>query len=216
MHGQRNRDVLAFVTARLPAPPAQVLEVGCGSGALARALLAAGYAVTASDPKAPDGPPFVRVTLEELETGDLFDAVVAAASLHHLHDVPTALDKISRLLVPGGLLIVDDYAKERVDRPTAEWYYERRQALAETGGRAAPASFDECLREWQADEAEIHTYAAMRAELDKRLRERFFSWGPYLYHELGRAGPREIEQELIARGAIRATGFRYVGETGVR
>jgi ubiquinone/menaquinone biosynthesis C-methylase UbiE len=215
MHGQRNRDVLAFVTARLPAPPAQVLEVGCGSGALARALLAAGYEVTAIDPQAPDGPPFVRVTLEELETGDLFDAVVAAASLHHLHDLPAALDKISRLLVPGGLLIVDDYAKERVARPTAEWYYDRRQALAEAGGRTAAASFDECLRERQDDQADIHTYAAMRAELDRRFRERLFAWGPYLYAELGTAAPREVEQALIDEGAIQATGFRYVGETSV-
>jgi SAM-dependent methyltransferase len=215
MHGQRNRDVLAFVIARLPAPPAQVLEVGCGSGALARARLAAGYEVTAIDPKAPDGPPFVRVTLEELETGGLFDAVVAAASLHHLHDLPAALDKISRLLVPGGLLIVDDYAKERVDRPTAEWYYDRRQALAEAGGRSAAASFDECLRKRQDDQADIHTYAAMRAELDRRFRERLFAWGPYLYAELGTAAPREVEQALIDEGTIQATGFRYVGETSV-
>ena len=177
MHGQRNRDVLAFVSAHLLPPPARVLEVGCGSGALARALVAAGYDLTAIDPKAPAGPPFVRVTLEELETPNHFDAVVAASSLHHLHDLPAALDRISGLLVPGGLLVVDDYAKERVDRPTAEWYYERRQAIAKAGGRAAPASFDECLREWQEDEAEIHTYAAMRPELDLRFRERFFAWG---------------------------------------
>ena len=190
MHGQRNRDLLAFVTAHLPPPPARVLEVGCGSGALARALVESGHEVTAIDPKAPDGPPFLRVTLEELETPDRFDAVVAAASLHHLHDLPAALDKIRRLLVPGGALIVDDYAKERVDRPTAEWYYERRQAVARAGGPAAPASFDDCLREWREDEAEIHTYAAMRAELDPRFRERFFAFGPYLHLELGEAAPR--------------------------
>jgi SAM-dependent methyltransferase len=213
MQAQRNRDLLAFVTAHLPAPPARVLEVGCGGGALARALVESGHEVTAIDPKAPDGPPFLRVTLEELETRDRFDAVVASASLHHLHDLPAALDKIHGLLVPGGVLIVDDYAKERVDRPTAEWYYDRRQAIGRAGGRAAPASFDDCLREWREDEEDIHTYAVMRIELDLRLRERFFAWVPYLYLELGEAAPKEVEQGLIDKGAIQATGFRYVGET---
>lgn len=213
MHAQRNRELAEFVSAHLPTPPARVLEVGCGSGALARALGDAGYEITAIDPDAPDGPPFLRVTLEELDVGDPFGAVVAARSLHHLHDLPAALDKIRGLLVPGGVLVVDDYAKERVDQATAEWYYERRQALARSGGRTAAGSFENCLREKQEDEAEIHTYAAMRAELDPRFRERLFVWGPYLYLELGEAAPRDVEQRLIDTGAIRATGFRYVGET---
>lgn len=216
MQAQRNRDLAEFVTAHLPASPARILEVGCGSGELARALVEAGHEVTAIDPHAPAGPPFLRVTLEELETRDSFDAVVAAHSLHHLHDLPAALDKVCRLLVPGGVLILDDYAKERVDRPTAEWYYERRRALARSGGRTAPASFDDCLREWQADEADIHTYAAMRAALDPRFRERFLALVPYLFLELGVAGLRDAEQRLIDAGTIQATGFRYVGETSRR
>ena len=216
MQAQRNRDLAGFVTAHLPPPSARVLEVGCGSGALARALLEAGYDVTAIDPDAPDGPPFLRVKLEELESSGPFEAVVAARSLHHLHDLDAALDKIRGLLVPGGVLVVDDYAKERVDRPTADWYYERRQAIARSGGRAAPGSFAACLREWQEDEADIHEYAAMRAELDLRFRERFFAWGPYLFLELGEAAPPDVEQRLIDSGAIQATGFRYVGETRLR
>jgi SAM-dependent methyltransferase len=213
MQAQRNRDLAAFVTTHLPPPPARVLEVGCGSGALARALVETGYRVTAIDPAAPEGPPFVRVTLEELEVEHPYDAVVAAHSLHHLHHLPTALDKIQALLAPGAVLVVNDYAKERVDRPTAEWYYERKRAIAHSGGRAAPASFETCMREWEEDEADIHTYAGMRAELDLRFRERFFAWVPYLYLELGESAPRDVEQSLIDRGAVQATGFRYVGET---
>jgi ubiquinone/menaquinone biosynthesis C-methylase UbiE len=213
MHARRNRDLAKFVTTHLPSPPVRVLEVGCGSGALARALVEAGHHVTAIDPEAPDGPPFLRTALEDLEVGDPFDSVVAARSLHHLHDLPKSLDTIQRLLVPGGFFVVDDYAKERVDRPTADWYYERRQAIARAGGRAAPDSFDACLREWREDEEDIHTYAAMRADLDERFRERFFAWVPYLFLELGEAAPMEVEQSLIDAGAIRATGFRYVGET---
>jgi hypothetical protein len=53
----------------------------------------------------------------------------------------------------------------------------------------------------------------MRAELDPRFRERLFAFVPYLHLELGEAAPRKVEQGLIDKGAIQATGFRYVGET---
>ena len=43
-------DVIAFVRAALPPPPARVLEVGAGDGELAAALAAAGYDVVAIDP----------------------------------------------------------------------------------------------------------------------------------------------------------------------
>jgi SAM-dependent methyltransferase len=213
MRGQRIRHVLEFVTEYLPPAPARVLEVGCGRGELAHALGEARYRVTAIDPRAPEGPVFLRVTLADFADPGPFDAVVASQSLHHLDDLAAAVDKIQRLLAPSGLLVVDDYAKERVNEPTARWYYERRLELARSGGKAAPSSFEDCLSEWEADEADIHTYAAMRAELDRRFAERRFAWVPYLYHELGEAGPEELERELVEAGAIQATGFRYVGET---
>jgi hypothetical protein len=52
----------------------------------------------------------------------------------------------------------------------------------------------------------------MRPELDRRFRERFFAWGPYLHGELGGAVDAREEQALIDAGMIQATGFRYVGE----
>jgi SAM-dependent methyltransferase len=202
----------AFVLERLPPVPARVLEVGCGEGVLARALAAAGHDVTAIDPEAPEGPLFRRSTIEELAEPGPFDAVVASRSLHHVDDLERALDRIEALLVPGGVLVVNDFAKERFDRPTATWYLERRQAAAAACGHAAPASLDECMREWEDDHAGLHGYEAMRAALDARFRERFFAWVPYLHHELGEAAPEGVEQELIDAGMIRAIGFRYVGE----
>ena len=57
------RDLLAFVRASLPTPPARVLEVGAGGGELAAVLTEAGYEVTAVDPAAPSekGPRAVGV-----------------------------------------------------------------------------------------------------------------------------------------------------------
>ena len=206
----------AFVLAHLPPVPARVLEVGCGEGALARALARAGYAITAIDPQAPEGPLFRRVRLEELDDPGPFDAVVASLSLHHVENLPAALDRMAALLRARGVLVLNEFAKDRLDRPTAEWYFARRGALAAAGGKEVPASLDACLREWEDDHAELHGYEAMRAALDARFRERFFAWVPYLHHELAQAASEAEEQELIDSGAIRATGFRYVGETAGR
>lgn len=199
-----------FVLAHVPQPPARLLDVGCGKGDLARALAAAGHEVTAIDPEAPEGELFRRVTLEDFADPRLFDAAVASRSLHHLSGLGEAVDKIAALLRPGGTFVVNDFAKERLEGPTAEWYYGRRCALAAAGGREAPSSFDACLHEKHAD---IHGYANMRTELDRCFGERSFAWVPYLHDELGDVVSAELERALIEAGAIQATGFRYVGET---
>jgi hypothetical protein len=142
--------------------------------------------------------------------------VVASLSLHHVASLAAALDRIAGLLAPGGVLVVNEFAKERLDRPTAAWYFDRRRALAAARGGPAPGSLDACLREWEDDHADLHGYEAMRAGLEARFRERFFAWVPYLHHELADVVPEAAEQALIDAGTIRATGFRYVGETAAR
>lgn len=57
----------AFVRSWLPAPPARVLEIGCGDGELALALAEEGWRVTAVDPAAPEGEPFIRGAIEDLD-----------------------------------------------------------------------------------------------------------------------------------------------------
>jgi 2-polyprenyl-3-methyl-5-hydroxy-6-metoxy-1,4-benzoquinol methylase len=81
-------DVHRLVRQELPPPPGRLLEVGCGSGELARALAADGFEVVGVDPKAPDGEIFRRTTIEELGDEGLFDGAVASLSLHHVHDLP--------------------------------------------------------------------------------------------------------------------------------
>ena len=193
-------DFAPFVLARLPPPPARILEIGCGSGELARALSAARYDVTAIDPNAPEGEQFRRVSFEEFEESGPFDAVVASRSLHHIHDLGAALDKVLRLLGPDGVLVLDEFAWDRMDDATAEWYYTRRNEPGE-GWR----------ERWNEEHEGLHTYDAMRAELDERFRERSFAWLPYFYREQAGIDVEE-ERRLIAEDAIQATGFRYIGE----
>jgi SAM-dependent methyltransferase len=202
-------DVGSFVEAQLPSTPAQVLEVGCGDGDLARAVARLGYGIVAIDPQAPDGDIFEPVSLEEFSGSGVFDAVVANRVLHHIPDLADALDNVARLLRPGGRLIVREHAWERMDERTARWYLEQLAVI----DPAAPRSVESCLADWNADHAGLHGYEEMRAELDQRFNERFFAWMPYLYAELGGAQVEREERGLIEAGRIRATGFYHVGET---
>jgi SAM-dependent methyltransferase len=198
-------DFADFVISRLPSAPQRVLEVGCGSeGGVVAALEGAGHDVVAIDPEAPEGPHFRRVTLEEFDEPDPFDAVVAGRVLHHVHPLAQGLDKLSRL---APLLIVDEFAWNHMDAATVEWYEgEHRRLLA--AGREPKGPPD--LAEWRAHHADLHPYETLRAELDARYSELYVEWRPYLYRWLGEA-TEEVEAGLIAAGAIRPLGVRYVG-----
>jgi ubiquinone/menaquinone biosynthesis C-methylase UbiE len=204
---------LEFVLESLPPAPARVLEVGCGRGTLARALATSGYDVTAIDPEAPDGPIFRRMRLEELEHDATFDAVVMVVSLHHVEDVSAALDRVVSVLGERGLLVLEEFAKERLRGPAARWYWRQLQARAEVGrDQSVDDDFDRWLVTLQARLADIHQLAVIRRELETRFVERTAAWSPYLYRfELDEA-IEALESKLIRSNAIDATGFRYVGE----
>jgi ubiquinone/menaquinone biosynthesis C-methylase UbiE len=144
--------LIEFVLSQLPPPPRRVLEVGCGAGELATALAVAGFDVLAIDPEAPEGPIFRRTTIEAFEKPGPFDAVVASRSLHHVEDLGGVLDKLVRLLVASGPLILNEFAWDRREPMTPEW---------------------------EEEHAGLHGYGVMRRELDARFEERSFEWRPY-------------------------------------
>jgi SAM-dependent methyltransferase len=208
------RRVAVFVREQLPPPPTSVLEVGCGDGDLARELDAAGYEVVAIDPDAPSGSIFRAVKLEDFDRSGPFDGVVASLSLHHIHDLGAAVDKIAALLEPGGLLVLNEWDRERFQGRTARWYFHQRQALAALGREQAEIEpeFEEWWSDWAERRSDVHPYAAMRPELDRRFAQRLFEWVPYLYgYRLG-GEVEPLERALIESGEIEAVGFRYVGE----
>src|SRR5712691_5747822 len=76
--------VWPFVHRWLPAPPATVVEIGCGPpGGFVPMLRAAGYDASGVDPEAPDGPEYHRTEFERYQVPGPAAAVVACASLHH-------------------------------------------------------------------------------------------------------------------------------------
>jgi SAM-dependent methyltransferase len=202
-----------FVRGELAPPPARVLEIGCGAGKLALDLAAAGYDVLAIDPDAPRGPIFRQTTLEKLDEPGAFDAVVASRSLHHIHDLEAAVDRIEILLRPGGRLILVEFAWELMDPDTADWYLGQQLAL-QAAGRIpdVPRSVEEALTEWDEEHRGLHTGEAMLASLRRRFRELRFERTPYLHQTLGGVASQALEQTLVEAGAIRALGFRWVGE----
>src|SRR5262245_14012710 len=191
-----------FALAHLPAPPARVLEVGCGDGEVAVALARAGHDVTAIDPNAPVGEIFRRKTLEEFEDRR-FDAVVASLSLHHVVDVPAAFDKLDSLLRPDGVLVLEEFDKERIAGPTARWYFEQRDDV--------PDDFETWLRGWHEGHEDVHPFGRLKRELDARFDERLFVRTSYLYDYRLDDSLEPVERELIESGAIEAVGVRYVG-----
>ena len=215
-----------FVLGQIGDPPARVLEVGCGEGELARAMARTGHSVTAIDPRAPEGPIFRRVRIEELSDPGPFDYVVASLSLHHVEDLGSALDKIANLLRAGGALVVVEVAWDRFDEATAQWALERLPAATSSekpswlqrrcwewarggqGGTRAPAEAH--FAGWAREEG-FHTSRQMRGELGRRFIERLFAWVPYLYPDLDDDTSEADENAAIEAGVINATGFRYVG-----
>jgi SAM-dependent methyltransferase len=201
-------DFTQFTLSHLPAAPQRVLEVGCGyEGGVAPALARAGHEVLAIDPEAPEGPLYRQVTLDELDDPGPFDAVVAGRVLHHVHPLGPALDKVAGL---APLLVVDEFAWNHMDEPTMDWYESRHRLLA-AEGREPKGPPD--LREWRRRHADLHPYETLRAELDARYDAELFEWHPYFHYWLDDVETQSIEQSLIASGAIRPIGFRYVGRT---
>ncbi len=211
--------VWPFVRASLPAAPARVVEIGCGPlGGFVPMLEPAGYQATGVDPKAPPGPSYRQVEFERYDGPGRVDAVVACASLHHAADLGAALDLVAAALVPGGVTVIVEWARERFDEATARWCFARLpEAGDHLGGlhqrqaewRESGQPWDAYLRSWGQAEG-LHAGQAILDELDARFDSRPATYGPYFFPEL--AGTSEAdEQAAIDSGLIQANRIQYVG-----
>jgi SAM-dependent methyltransferase len=100
--------------------PAQVLDIGCGTGGLSIRLARRGFSVTSQDPSSrmidrcrevfsSQGLDTSRIRLggiQEVTEEDFFDSVVALDVIEHIEDDLGALEKMTRALKPGGILVL--------------------------------------------------------------------------------------------------------------
>ena len=196
-------DVLAFVRASLPDPPARVLEVGAGQGELAAELRNAGYDVLAIDPSSSSAD-VKPVTLDQLECAPgSFDAIVAVVSLHHVQPLPPACIKLAALLHNSGRLIIDEFDIGAFDERAAAWWCQQ-QAAAGRDHRHDQSSIVAELRSHLHPLSRIQTELAPHFILGDPIR------GAYLYRWDLPHGFRELEELQIARGQLPATGARLL------
>jgi SAM-dependent methyltransferase len=211
--------VWPVVRGRLPAPPAQIVEIGCGSlGGFVPILRSSGYKALGIDPEAPpDEEHYRRVEFERAELVQDLDAVVASTSLHHVADPAEVLDRITTTLAGGGTLVVVEWAWEDFDEATADWCFPRL-GPDETRGWlhrrrdewvASGQSWSAYVQAWAEDER-LHSASTLLRLLDERFERVHLARGPYFFPDLAEV-TEEDERAAIEAGQIRATRVDYVG-----
>jgi SAM-dependent methyltransferase len=213
--------VWPFVRAELPAAPASVLEVGCGSlGGFVPPLQTSGYDAVGVDPEAPEGPAYRIMQFEEYVLPKPVDCVVACTSLHHVADLDVVLNRVASALLPGGVLVVVEWAWERFDEATARWCFSRLDAPSpdsEPGWlerhrdnwKASEQPWDAYFSSWVTEEG-LHPGDHIMRELGDRFEQRMRADGPNFFADLADTTEAD-ERAAIDAGRIQATGIRYVG-----
>lgn len=194
---------LEFLTGCLP-DEASVLEVGCGDGLVALELARRGYDVLAIDADEEavelareNGVPAIHADWVEFDCSPA-DAIAFTRSLHHIHALEDAIRKAVDLLVPGGLLLVEDFAVEAVDEKSLNWFV---GVLNSPLGNALvnPAS-DEFLSDlmngmdpleaWRrSHDHDLHSFADMNLAISDQFSNQDAWPVPYLYRYLVDALP---------------------------
>jgi ubiquinone/menaquinone biosynthesis C-methylase UbiE len=234
IHQHRYRLALGWVSSLPLTPGSRVFEVGCGAGLLAVAMAKIGLDVVATDStpamlelaRANAESSGVHVSLRRLDVHHLddgaqgYDLVVALGVIPWLHSPEIALAEMSRVLRPGGYMIVNADNSARLQslvdplvspplassRRAVRWVLKRGRARREPG---MPPTVRHSRREFD------HLLA--RAGL-ARIRGVTFGFGPFTFlgrRFLGEPASVRLHQNLQAmadRGVpvLRSTGAQYI------
>lgn len=219
-------DTVAFVRAHTA--PCRLLEVGCGSGAVAARLQELGFEVTAIDEDE-------DVVAEARARGvnalaarwprwqpPAVDTVLFTRSLHHIPDTSAAA---ARAAAVAPLVLVEDFAYEECAPALIAWFASEAGKL-----RLPPDTFAARLARaadthgfWRAQhEHDLATAREMEDAMRAHCATVKVTGAPYLYRYLGDADPETIarvaegELEFARRSGIRPLGLRIVGRSTAR
>jgi SAM-dependent methyltransferase len=198
--------LLAFARGALPPPPARVLEIGAGDGALAAALREGGYAVTAIDPKAEQDTGVEPLAL--IDATGRYDAAIAVVSLHHVEPLAESCAHLAELVEPGGVLAIDELDIRRYDERATAWWLHQRAAAGHDDDHT-PESILDGMR------GHIHALDDVLEALKPHFALGEPVRGPYLHRWHLPPGLREAEERLIGEGRLPATGARLVARRNV-
>lgn len=227
---------LVFIRAHLSGSSLRILEVGCGSGALAARLQADAHTVVALDTsdEAVQKAQQQGVDARRAEwpdfSGDLFDVILFTRSLHHIHALDAAVKRAAELLIPGGLIVLEEFDFEATTPAEIGWVYGVLNMLYTCGRLNLEA--DTMPRQlllsggdphvWQHDH-DLHSIPAMRAAVEKYFTLQAENPALYLYRYIlplltdddagyALAVPVfDMEQRLVNAGALRSIGRWIVG-----
>jgi SAM-dependent methyltransferase len=207
-----------LVRTWLPAPPAHVLEIGCGPrGGFVPMLRSHGYEAIGIDPEAPDEPHYQRTEFELAQLPRPFDAVIACTSLHHVLKPAEVIDRMIATLTSDGAIVVVEWAWEGFNERTAAWCFERLGSddgegwlhRHRDGWLASGQEWPQYLREW-AEREGLHSAEMLIGLLDERLTRERLGYGPYFFPDLADTTAVE-EQAAIDAEEIRATRVDWAG-----
>jgi hypothetical protein len=181
-----------------------VLEVGCGrEGGLVELLAARGYDVVGVDPHAPEGERFRQAEFQEID-GE-WDAAVAGRVLHHVNPLAEGIAHLASL---APLLVVDEFASNRIDPSAQDWYEAQHRMLRASGADPyGPPSLDE----WRVRHPGLHSDTVLLAALRSHYDELVFERIPYLHRWLEGPSSEALEQGLVDAGAFDFIGFHWAG-----
>ncbi|MET3808203.1 SAM-dependent methyltransferase [Nakamurella sp. UYEF19] len=211
-----------------PAPPARIVEVGCGDGALAAALATVGYDVTGVDRNAAMAESASRrgVRVLQADIKDVageYDVVLFTRSMHHAENLHDTLAHAATLLAPDGQVIVEEFAWEPVDDAAAAFVYGHRAELVAAGLLDADHPSEQLLDAWIAGHQTLHTGSAMLDAIGRIGVNLITSDTSILWRLVdGRGGTwtvpttqagqalnamRDTEEDLIATGELPSVGL---------
>jgi SAM-dependent methyltransferase len=145
----------AFYLSLPGAPPARILDVGCGTGLLACEFATRGYDVTGADPAAamlatargrPGGGQvrWIQASAAGLDTGTSFDLIIMTGHVFQLlledRDVRAALRVLARHLAPGGSLAFE--TRNPAVREWQDWNPRDTRQRVEAAGITADVHYD--------------------------------------------------------------------------
>ncbi|MBV8098702.1 MAG: class I SAM-dependent methyltransferase [Verrucomicrobia bacterium] len=209
------------------------LEVGCGKGHLAKALVDRGHQVLPID-VSEEAVAFARsLGLPAKQTnifdvnGSAFDGILFIQSLHHISPLDQSLAQAARLLDKGGFVLVDDFAFSKMDEETAVWFQGVQNVFAGAGiDGFHRINIDKAFAHLMSHYAEhgIHTGDELiRASKNVFPNVEISEGGPYLFrHFVPKMESRpessdvikaifDWERFQIEKGFIKGLGLRVIG-----